>query len=145
MARFALSGRATSAGTSALPLVSIYSATTCRPRIYEWGLFNTTDTEVVVALNRLSTLGTQGTGLTEVPTDVPEATSLATCFAAHSGGPTVGGEVRRAVIGAAKGQGVIWTWERGLVIDASSSSLGLGALVPVGTGQILDYYIEWEE
>lgn len=146
MSRYAVSGRATIAGTSALPLVSLYAVAGCRPGIVEIGLFNTTATALVVALNRLSTTGTQGAGLTEVAEDNVEQTALATGFAGHTVGPTVGGEIRRATLGAAVGSGVIWTWpDNGTVRIAAATTNGVGVLVPSGTGQILDYYIAWLE
>lgn len=144
MARFAVSGRASIAGTSALPLVSLYGVATVRAKLVEVGLWNTTSTAVTIALNRLTTAGTQGTGLTEVPEDDPSHTALATGFAGHTVGPTVGGELRRATLGAAVGSGVIWTFSPGVELDAATSS-GLGVLIPTGTGQILDYYLAWDE
>lgn len=144
MARFAVSGRATIAGTSALPLVSLYATATVRPKIVEIGLWNTTANALVVALNRLSTTGTQGTGLTEIPEDDPSHTALATAFAGHTVGPTIGGELRRATLGAAVGSGVIWTFSPGVLIDSATTN-GAGIIVPTGTGQILDYYVAWDE
>jgi hypothetical protein len=44
MSRFSISGRATIAGSSTLPLVSLYATTAVRPKIVEVGLFNTTST-----------------------------------------------------------------------------------------------------
>jgi hypothetical protein len=144
MARFSVSGRTTTVGTSALPNVSLYATASVRPRVIEVGLFNTSSTACVVALVRLTTAGTQGTGLTEVAEDSPDHTALATAFAGHpSGGPTIGGELRRASLGAAIGSGVIWTFS-GLEIPASTAQ-GVGIIVPTGTGQTLDYSITWEE
>jgi hypothetical protein len=105
MGRFTISGRTTIAGTSALPNVSLYATAASRPGIIEIGLWNTTTTAVTVAVNRLTTAGTQGAGLTEVADDVPEATAIATGFAGHTVGPTIGGEVKRATLGAAAGSG----------------------------------------
>ena len=145
MAKFAVSGRATIAGTSALPLVSLYGTTGVRARNLEVHLFNTTTTAVCVSLNRLTTTGTQGAGLTEVPEDSPDHTAVATGFAGHTVGPTIGGELRRASLGAAIGSGVIWTFGAdGLEIPALTTA-GIGVLVPTGTGQILDYAISWLE
>jgi hypothetical protein len=144
MARFAVSGRATIVGTSALPLVSLYSVSTVRPKLVEIGLWNTSSTAVVISLNRLTTAGTPGTGLTEVPEDDPSHTALATGFAGHTAGPTIGGELRRATLGAAVGSGVIWTFSPGIELDASTAS-GVGVIVPTGTGQTLDYYLAWDE
>lgn len=143
MARFSVSGRATIAGTSALPLVSLYATAAIRPNIVEIGLFNTTATELCVAVVRLTTAGTQGAGLTEVAEDSPDHTAIATGFAGHTAGPTIGGEVRRATLGAAKGSGVIWPF-KALEIPAATTA-GIGVIVPTGTGQVLDYYIVWDE
>jgi hypothetical protein len=144
MARFAISGRATIAGTSALPLVSLYATAGVRPTVVEIGIWNTTGTAVAVALNRLSTTGTQGAGLTEVAEDSPDHTPLGTGFAGHTVGPTVGGEIRRATLAAAVGAGVIWTFAPGVEIAAATTN-GLGLLIPTGTGQVLDYYLSWIE
>src|SRR4051794_1044205 len=111
MARFAISGRATIAGTSALPLVSLYGTAAVRPRIVEVGIWNTTAVAVTVALVRLSTAGAPGAGLTEVPEDSPLHVAVATGFAGHTVGPTIGGELRRATLAAAIGSGVIWTFQ----------------------------------
>lgn len=143
MARFSVSGRATIAGTSALPLVSLYATAACRPRLVEVGVFNTTSTALVAALNRLTTTGTQGAGLTEVPEDDPSQVAVATAFAGHTAGPTVGGELRRASLGAAIGSGVIWTFS-GLEVPEGTGN-GVGVIVPTGTGQILDYSLTWDE
>lgn len=144
MARFAISGRATIAGTSALPLVSLYATAGVRPTVVEVGFWNTTSTAVAVSLNRLSTAGTQGAGLTEVTEDSPDHTAIATGFAGHTAGPTIGGELRRATLAAVVGSGVIWTFAPGIEIAAATSN-GLGLIVPTGTGQVLDYYVSWVE
>jgi hypothetical protein len=143
MARFAISGRATIAGTSALPLVSLYAVAGVRPTVVEIGVWNTTSTALVVAVNRLTTAGTQGAGLTEVQEDSPDHTALATGFAGHTVGPTIGGEIRRATLGAAVGSGVIWTF-KDVEIPAGTAN-GLGLIIPSGAGQILDYHIVWDE
>lgn len=146
MAKFSISGRTTIVGTSALPNVSLYATASVRPRIVEVHLWNTSGTAVEVSLNRLSTTGTQGAGLTEVAEDSPDHTPLATGFAGHTAGPTVGGELRRAVLGAAAGSGVIWTWpdNASLEIPAGTAN-GVGVIVPTGTGQTLTYCIVWIE
>lgn len=146
MARFSISGRTTIVGTSALPNVSLYATASVRPRIVEIGLWNTSSTAVTIAVVRLTTAGTQGAGLTEVGDDQPETTALATGFAGHTVGPTIGGEIKRATLAAAVGAGVIWTWPDGnsLHIPAGTAN-GVGIIVPTGTGQTLDYSISWVE
>lgn len=144
MARFSVSGRATIAGTAALPLVSLYATAASRPALRELALFNTTATAVVVALVRLTSTGTPGAGLTEDCDDVPEAGALATAFAGHTVGPTVGVEKRRATLGAAVGSGVIWTFGSGGIVIPDGTANGLGVIVPSGTGQIVDYTMAWD-
>lgn len=146
MARFSISGRTTIAGTAALPNVSLYATAGVRPRVVEVGLWNTTATAVTVALFRLTTTGTVGAGLTEDSDSMPEQAAVATGFAGHTVGPTLGAEKKRATLGAAIGSGVIWTWEGSdpLVIAAATTN-GIGVLVPTGTGQVLDYSISWLE
>lgn len=146
MARYSVSGRATIAGTSALPLVSLYATASVRPGIVEIGLWNTTSTSATFAVVRLSTTGTQGAGLTETAEDQVEQAAVATGFAGHTVGPTIGGEVRRATLGAAIGAGVIWTWPDNAPLRiAAATTNGVGVTVPTGTGQVLDYYISWLE
>lgn len=146
MARFSVAGRATIAGSSTLPLVSLYATASVRPRIAEVHLFNTTSTAATYALQRLSTTGTQGAGLTEVQEDTPEHPPLATGFAGHTVGPTItAGEIRRATLGAAVGSGIMWTFgTRGIAIAAATTN-GVGVTVPTGTGQVVDYVIVWDE
>jgi hypothetical protein len=86
MSRFSISGRATIAGTSTLPLVSLYATTAVRPKIVEVGLFNTTSTALVVALVRLTTATGVGAGLTEVPEEDSSRVAVATGFAGHTSG-----------------------------------------------------------
>jgi hypothetical protein len=146
MARFTISGRTTIAGTNLLPNVSLYATAGVRARIIEVGLWNTTATAVAVALNRLTTTGTQGAGLTEDCDSMPEQTALATGFAGHTVGPTITAEKKRATLGAAVGSGVIWTWtDADPLVIAAATTNGIGVLVPTGTGQILDYSISWLE
>lgn len=144
--RASIAGRATIAGTNLLPLVSLYSAATGRPRIREVGLTNSTSTALVAALVRLTTTGTQGAGLSEICWDDPTRTPNATGFAGHTVGPTItAGVIRQGDIGAAIGSGIVWSFGgNGLEITEGVAN-GVGIIVPVGTGQILDYWVDWEE
>lgn len=145
MARYTVSGRSTITPTAALPGVSLYATTGVRPRVREVHIWNTGAALAVFALNRLTTAGTVGAGLTEIPETDPAQTAVATGFAGHSAGPTVGGEIRRADL-AASGGGVIWTFggDAGLLINNTTSD-GVGILTPTGTGQVFDYTIVWDE
>lgn len=145
MARFVISGRSTITPNATLPGVSLYATSAVQPRIFQVGVFNTTATAAMLALMRLTTAGTQGTGLTEVPVDDPTKVAVATGFAGHTVAPTLGGEVRRVTLGAAAGSGVVWTFgPTGLVVPSGTGN-GVGVTSPTATGQVFDYFIEWED
>ena len=148
MARHSVGGRSTSAATSTLPGASLYAAATVGGRLREVGIFNTTTTAFVAALRRLTTAGTQGAALDELPhnTAVASAASSCTGVNTHTVGPTISaGVFRQASVGAAIGSGVIWTFgDDGLVIPAGTGN-GIGILCPTGTGQVFDFYFEWDE
>ena len=69
-----------------------------------------------------------------------------TGFAGHTGDGGVGDEIVRGYLGAAIGAGAIWTWDDGVGLDVPAGTTnGVALLCPTGTGQILDYYVIWEE
>ena len=145
MARFAVAGRSTVAGSNVRALASVFATTAVRPKIIEIGVFNTTAVAVAVGVCRFTNATGVGTGLTEVCLDDVTQASVATGFAGHTADGAVAASIRQASLGAAIGSGVIWTFGgRGLQIDAATSA-GVGIIIPTGTGQICDYYIEWEE
>jgi|SRR6478672_11099853 len=144
MPRCSAAFRTTGAGSATLPIASIYGVTTTDTvRIVEIGVFNSTVTAVQIQLRRVSTTGTQGTGQTEICEDSLTYVPLAQVFDTHTVAPTlVGGIIRSASLGAAIGSGVIWTF-KGLAIDKLTTS-GL-VIIPVGTGQICDVSLTWDE
>lgn len=144
MARCAVATR-----TSAVPTTvrgpSVYATTGVRPNIREIGVFNTAATACAVAVCRASATGTQGAALTEVVLDDDSHTIIATGFNTHTADATVGSPIRQASLGAAIGSGVIFTFGGdGLVID-NATTQGVVITCPTGTGQHLDFYIEWTE
>jgi hypothetical protein len=149
VSRYVVGGVATIAGTATLPFVSIYShATTANVRMREVHIFNTTATGgFVVALCRLSSTGTQGAGLTEVSIDSTSAAASCTAFAGHTGAPTIAADLGfRKRMGAAIGDGVIWTFNNDVGVTAAvGTANGLGLYVPTGTGQICEYTLVWDE
>jgi hypothetical protein len=147
MARFSAAGRTTSAGTNLLPSAAIVGATTVRPRILEIGVFNTTATACCVGVVRITTAGTPGASVSIAKESDTAQAPLATVNNTYtSTGPTItAGVLRQASLGAAIGSGVIWTFaDVGLVIPDATAA-GIGLIVPTGTGQILDFYVEWNE
>jgi hypothetical protein len=146
VARFASGFRTAGAGSTTLPIASIYAVATRTPRIFQVGVFNTTATAVSMALRRATTVGTTGAARDELPVDDPVAVALATVVDTHTVGPTLtAGAIRTATLGAAIGSGVIWTFsERGLEVPAATTN-GLCIVPLTGTGQICDIYLEWAE
>ncbi len=145
MARCAVAGRSTVAGTTVRAMASVFATAAVRPRVLEIGVFNTTAVALAVAVCRFTNATGVGAGLTEVCLDDPTRTVIATGFAGHTADGAVGSQVRQASLGAAIGSGVIWTFGGiGFLVDDGTAN-GIGIITPTGTGQICDYYIEWEE
>ena len=144
MARFAAATR-----TSAVPTTvrgpSLYATTAVHPRILEIGRWNTTAVACTVGIAIASAAGTQGAGLTEVCLSDPSHVAIATAFNTHTADATVGGAVRQASLGAAIGSGVIWSWAEGQFVLDNATTSGVVIICPSGTGQHLDFYIEWAE
>lgn len=143
MARYAISGRTSGAGSTTLPSVSLYATATVAPKVVEVGVFQTTSTAVALRLVKLSSTGTQGAGLTEVADGIGVPAASCTAFDAHSVAPTIASEHRRTVLAAAPGAATIWTFDD-LTVPVGTGN-GIGIITSTGTGQVFDYYIVWEE
>ncbi len=145
MARYS-AGVKTSAGSTTLPIISLYSAAAVAPKVREIGVFNTTSTAVDVKLTTMTTQGTPGTGLTESKYDQDSAAASCTAFTTHSVAPTLGSDLGyRASLGAAVGAGVIWTFGDSGIRIAVGTANGVGVIVENGTGQACQAYIVWDE
>lgn len=146
MATFAVGGL-TTAGSTTLPIISLYGSAAVMPRITEIGIFNTATTAVALKLVRLTTTGTQGAGLTETTLNPqnPE-TPVATGFLTHTVNPTLGPDLGyRCVLGAAIGSGIVWTWPDFELCVTVAANAGIGVIVENGTGQACQAYIKWNE
>ena len=151
MARFS-AGVLTGAGSTTLPIISLYSAAASTGAIREIGLFNTTTTAVALKLMRITQTGTQGTELTQTAHNPKSPPALCQAFTTHSStGPTLGEDLGySAVLGAAIGSAVIWTFgESGLLIGLPDAvelvTNAIGVVVENGTGQACQAYIVWDE
>lgn len=145
MARVSAANRTGSALTAAFGPQLISGATTQDLVLRECGVFNTTAVALAVALNRTTTQGTAGTGLTEVNESHANHTIIGQATNISSGTTAVGSALRQASLGAAIGSGVIWTFgDNGLMIPGSTT-LGITLTCPTGTGQIVDFYFVWDE
>jgi hypothetical protein len=136
----------TGAGSTTLPIISLYGGTTVRPRLVELAIFNTTAVAVSLKLVRVTTTGTQGTALTEMPQIFEDTAAIATAFNTHSIAPTITtGDLYRFTLGAAIGSGVVLTFpDEGVVIPATANA-GLAVVVSAGTGQVCEATMVWRE
>ncbi len=150
MSRYSAGAR-TTAGTSLQPMMSIWSAAASTGTLREVGCFNTTATAVEIFLTRLTAVGTAGALLTESPYNPKGQLPLCTVNTTHSGNATLGDDLGyRAVLGAAIGSGVIWTFgDTGIVIGLPDAvelvTNGIGIILATGTGQICQTYFVWDE
>lgn len=142
--RHSIAGRSTVAGTSLRAIASLFSVAATGAKLRECGVFNSTATSFAASLVRFTNATGVGAALTEVDWD--EA-NIAQCtgFAGHTADGAVGSPFRQASIGAAIGAGVIWTFgDSGLLVKVGTAN-GIGIICPTGTGQIADYYFDWDE
>ena len=124
---------------------SVYATTGVKPSIRKIEVYNTTATAVAVAVNRATATGTQGAALTEVPMSDDSHTVIATGFNTHTADATLGAAIVQASLGAAIGSGIIWTWGPGEFTLDNATTAGVVISCPTGTGQHLDFSIEWDE
>jgi hypothetical protein len=144
MARFS-AGITTGAGSTTLPIISLYGIAGGGARIVEIGVTNTTATSVGLKIVRLSTAGTSSAITSFLKYDGNLNPALCTPRGTHSStGPTIteSGYFQRA--GAAIGSGVIWTFGDSGIIVALGTANGIG-VIPTTTGQVMDAYIVWTE
>jgi hypothetical protein len=136
----------TAAGSTTLPIMSLYAVAAQGLMVREVGVFNTTTTAVRFKLVRLTSAGTPGAALTENKYLDWSGTPVGTAFNTHTGAPSLGTDIAAMEAGAATGAGTILTFygeNNGLLIPLGTAN-GIGIL-PLGTGQICDAYIVWDE
>lgn len=148
MARYSAGIRSGGAGSTTLPVGSLYASASVGGRIREIGIFNTTTTAVALKLVRLTTAGTSSaiTGFGQQDKAIADSAQCTPRDVHSSTGPTVGDDLGyRTTLGAAAGAGVIWTFgDVGILVPVGTAN-GVGILVATGTGQVLDWYVVWDE
>jgi hypothetical protein len=144
--RASVAGRSTVAGTTLRAVASLFGTATKGFRLREVGVSNTTSTAVAIALVRFTNATGVGAGLTEVQWDAEhDPVPTITGFAGHTADGAVGSPLRQFTLAGAAGSGIIWTFgDSGIIVNIGTAN-GLGIICPTGTGQILDYYYDWEE
>ena len=144
MGRYSAGMTAAGAGVALRPIIGLLSTATISPQLREVGLFNTTAVACTYRLVNF-TGGTAGTGLTERKhrRDSPPALCLASGL--WTADATIGEDTGyRMVLGAAIGSAAILTFGDGGVEAELGATSGLG-LVPIGTGQVCEVYLVWDE
>jgi hypothetical protein len=145
MARYS-AGALTTAGSTTLPIISLYSAASVGGSLRAVGLTNTTSTAVYLKLVRLTSAGTPGAGLTEGKHNPDSPAASCTAFTTHSANPSLGDDLGyRWALGAAVGAGLIETFgDTGFRISTGTAN-GIGVIVESGTGQPIEAYLVWDE
>jgi hypothetical protein len=138
----------TGAGSTTLPIISLYASASGRLVVREVGVFNTTTTAPTVGLKlvRLTSTGTQGAAITVNKYNPDDAAATGTPRTTHTVAPGLGTDIAAMPVGAAIGAGTILTFygeNNGLHI-ASGTGNGIGIL-PLGTGAVCTAYIIWDE
>lgn len=147
MAQFSAGGRMTNAPTSTLPGMSAYAGANSQIVIRQIEVINTTTTACVVAIQRLTSAGTQGANIVEFEWAEEGAAPTCTVVNSHtSTGPTLTtGEIKRTTLGAAAGAAYIFVFSGSGLIIPKGTGNGIALTCPTGTGQICDVNWEWDE
>lgn len=147
MARLSAALRTTGAGSSTLPMASLFSLGTGAVWIVEIGITNTTVTAFECSLKRATALGTAGTAQTAVyEENDANVTAKFNVNDTHTVAPTlVAGEIRRTSIGASIGSGFVFTFGgRGLFVPSGTGN-GICLMPITGTGQVSDVYFSVDQ
>lgn len=146
MARQCAAWRTTGAGSTTLPMATLYAQATGSLWLVEVIVTNTTATAFSLALRRLTTAGTQGAAQTiTYEEDELNFTSKGDPRDTHTVAPTItAGSVRLTTIGANGGSGNAFTFGgRGLKIPSGTAN-GVGLVPITGAGQISDVSWSWD-
>jgi len=144
MARFS-AGDLTTAGGNTTPIISLYGIANRHGVVREIGVTNTTAVAVALYVVRLTTRTNPGANLLELPHSGAVITASCLATGTHSGVETVLDAGYRAVLGAAIGSGVIWTFGDEGLSTLIGTTAGIGVCVENGTGQACQAYIVWDE
>lgn len=145
MARYSAGMTAAGAGTTVRPVLGVLCTSAVTPRIREIAMFNTTATSCVYRLVQV-TGGTPGSTVTAYAHEA-QTLGTPTCLAKQlwTVDATVDADTGyRMVLGAAVGSAAILTFGDAGLTCAVGSTKALG-LIPVGTGQVCEVYIVWDE
>ena len=147
MGRHSAGFRAAGAGSTLLPSGSLYAPAGNRLHLQQVIVSNTAAVAVAVAIRAITTTGTQGSAIVEIEHDNEGLAPTGTVFNTHtSTGPTItAGEYDRVTLPGVIGATFVFEFgPRGLFIPAGTGN-GIGAVIAVGAGQIMDISFTWDE
>src|SRR6187551_903335 len=129
-------GIRTAAGSTTLPVISLYAIAAVNGRIQEIGVSNTTATAVALKLVRLSTAGTSSAITSFLKLDPTAVAASCTPRGTHSStGPTITESGHFVTLPGVIGAAYIWTFPApGIIIDIGTAN-GIGVVPATGTGQ----------
>ncbi len=134
----------TGIGSTTLPMTSLFAGAS-RFILREVHVFNTTTSEVDVALRMLTAQGTAPDTGVEVEHDVDGPAPFATIKQTHTVAPTfTAGNLAEARLAAAIGAAIIWTFNDGIYVPGGTAN-GVGVGLNSGTGQICSVTFIWDE
>ena len=135
----------TNGGTAARPVGGLMAVASREGFVREIGIFNTTAVACAFRIARITAAGTPGTALDEERYETTDAAQDCTAFNSWTADATIStASGRRCQLGAQIGSGTIFTFgSRGLHVPAGTAN-GIG-IVPIGTGQVVEFYFDWME
>ena len=134
------------AGANA-PFADLRNGASQRLYVREIGVFTTAATATSVGLVRPATFGTASTTTAGQQEDPADTNSAALIGCAWSTAPTLTAApvyLRRVVLPAQIGAGVIWTWPDEALVVPVSSAIALWNFAGAA-GSALAVYLRWEE
>lgn len=144
MARNSAGMTAAGAGTTVRPIFGILNTAVASAQIREIGLYNTTAVSCIYEIVQF-TGGTPGATVTAYPNDLG-VLATPTCLAKQlfTADATVVKTGYRMVLGAAIGSADVKVFGGNGLRAAIGATIGIG-LVPIGTGQVCEVYVAWDE
>jgi|SRR5215471_16978080 len=146
MARYSTGALASGAGTTLQPSGSLYATAAVSFKMRECGISNTTATAAAFKLSLITARGTVGAGTTAAKQDDNSVAANCTPFNTNTANATLGSDLGyRAQLGAAVGSAFVWTFgDVGLRAPLGTAN-GIGIVVENGTGQVIQWYLVWDE
>lgn len=148
--RYAITGQATTAASATLPLLTVISAVTVRPKIYDvivGSAATPADNAAKFQFQRCTSAGTAGSALTPQALDPGDPASLTTSgLAVFSVGPTL--TAAAILLQWSQNQRATFRWvaaPNGEMILPATAASGVALMSPSGAAIAYDITVEIEE